>query len=136
MDALNWVEKIGGLQGAIDRSQDNYKTLEDWVKGCDWVDFLATDLVSRSTTSVCLKFVDRWFEALEEGDQMPFIKAMTKLLDKEGAAYDIAGYRDAPAGLRIWCGATVNATDVAELLPWLEWAYAEAKAEAQSAKAA
>ncbi len=98
------------------------------MENTEWVDFLAGDAATRSTTSVCLKIVDPWFVALPEEEKMPFIKAMTKLLDQEEAAYDIAGYRDAPAGLRIWCGATVSATDVKELLPWLEWAYEAAKA--------
>lgn len=128
LDALNWVDHIGGLEASIRRSEINFETLAEWVENTDWVDFLAGDAATRSTTSVCLKIVDPWFVALPEEEKMPFIKAMTKLLDQEEAAYDIAGYRDAPAGLRIWCGATVSVTDVKELLPWLEWAYEAAKA--------
>lgn len=135
-DALNWVDHIGGTSQAIRRSQINYEAIEKWVEKTDWVDFLATKKEERSTTSVCLKVVDSWFEALPDEDKTPFIKAMTKLLDEEGAAYDIAGYRDAPAGLRIWCGATVSVTNLEELCPWLDWAYATAKAQAQSQAAA
>ncbi len=136
LDALNWVSNIGGLRTTISRSEQNYKALENWVAKTDWADFLASDIHTRSTTSVCLKIVDPWFEALSDDAKMPFIKAMCKLLDEEGAAYDIAGYRDAPAGLRIWCGATVSGDDVEALCPWLDWAYALAKAKEQEANKA
>lgn len=136
LDALQWVKSIGGLKGAVARAQANAKAVENWVEKSDWAAFLAESVEIRSITSVCLKIKDEWFAALPEGDQTPFIKAMTKLLDAEGAAYDIAGYRDAPAGLRIWCGATVETADVEALLPWLDWAYASAKAQAQASKAA
>lgn len=126
-DALNWVDHIGGVDAAIRRSQINYETLAEWVGKTEWVDFLAPNEAERSTTSVCLKIVDPWFKGLTDDEKMPFIKKMTKLLDEEGAAYDIAGYRDAPAGLRIWCGATVSMTDLEELGPWLEWAFERAK---------
>mgnify|MGYP003630959799 CR=1 FL=1 len=128
LDALNWVDHIGGLENSIRRAEINFEVLERWVEKTSWVDFLAAVPETRSKTSVCLKIVDPWFEALADEDQMPFIKAMTKLLDEEGVAYDIAGYRDAPAGLRIWCGATVSMTDLTEVLPWLEWAFQTAKA--------
>ena len=127
LDALKWVEEIGGLKASIKRAQDNYDALKSWVAETDWVDFLAVDEVNRSTTSVCLKITDPWFEGLADDDKMPTIKKMTKLLDEEGAAYDIAGYRDAPAGLRIWCGATVSAEDVEALTPWLDWAFESVK---------
>ncbi|MGH1455996.1 MAG: phosphoserine transaminase [Alphaproteobacteria bacterium] len=130
-DALNWVDHIGGLSASIRRSQINYETLKKWVEKTDWVGFLATNEAERSTTSVCLKITDSWFTALPDEEKTPFIKAMTKLLDQEGAAYDIAGYRDAPAGLRIWCGSTVSMTDLEELCPWLDWAFETAKASAQ-----
>ena len=133
LDALNWVQNIGGLNTTISRSEQNYKALENWAAKTDWVDFLAEDPAIRSTTSVCLKIVDPWFEALADDAKTPFIKAMCKLLDEEGAAYDIAGYRDAPAGLRIWCGATVSGDDVEALTPWLDWAYEAAKAKEQAA---
>lgn len=129
LDALNWVANIGGLRTTIARSEENFKAIENWVAKTDWVDFLADDPATRSTTSVCLKVVDPWFEGLAETAKTPFIKAMCKLLDSEGAAYDIAGYRDAPAGLRIWCGATVQADDVEALCPWLDWAFAAAKSQ-------
>ncbi len=129
LDALNWVDHCGGVQSTVRRAQLNFETLEKWVNATDWVDFLAVDPVTRSTTSVCLKITDAWFEALPEDAKMPFIKAMCKLLDAEDVAYDIAGYRDAPAGLRIWCGATVSMTDLQELCPWLEWAYGVTRAE-------
>ncbi|MCB1783714.1 MAG: phosphoserine transaminase [Alphaproteobacteria bacterium] len=136
LDALKWVKSIGGLAGSIARAQANYDAIAAYVDRTDWVAFLADDASVRSITSVCLKITDGWFTALSDDEQQAFIKAMTKLLDKEGAAYDIAGYRDAPAGLRIWCGATIETRDVEALLPWLDWAYESAKASAQESKAA
>ncbi len=136
LDALNWVKSIGGLPQTIKRAQANCDAIADWVSKTEWAAFLAEDDTARSTTSVCLKITDPWFEALDDADKTPFIKAMTKLLDTEGAAYDIAGYRDAPAGLRIWCGATIETSDVQALLPWLEWAFETAKADASSQAAA
>ena len=133
MDALNWVENIGGVKTTIARSVENFKAIENWVAKTEWVDFLASDPETRSTTSVCLKIVDPWFEGLDDDAKTPFIKAMCKLLDDDGVAYDIAGYRDAPAGLRIWCGATVSGDDVEALCPWLDWAYEAAKAKEQAA---
>lgn len=132
LDALNWVKNIGGLRTTIARSEENYKAIANWVAKTDWVAFLAEDPAIRSTTSVCLKVVDPWFEGLADDAKMPFIKAMTKLLDTEHAAYDIAGYRDAPAGLRIWCGATVSGDDIEALTPWLDWAFEVAKSQAAS----
>lgn len=134
LDALNWVENIGGLKTTIARSEENFKVIENWVARTDWADFLADTPETRSTTSVCLKVTDDWFSNLD--DQEGFIKSMTKLLDNEGVAYDIAGYRDAPAGLRIWCGATVQASDVEALMPWLDWAYSVAKSEEERKAAA
>ncbi|MFK7839571.1 MAG: phosphoserine transaminase [Bdellovibrionales bacterium] len=136
LDALNWVSNIGGLRTTIARSQENFKAIENWVAKTDWVDFLARDPATRSTTSVCLKVVDPWFGELSDDAKTPFIKAMCKLLDDEGVAYDIAGYRDAPAGLRIWCGATVSGDDVEALCPWLTYAYEAAKAKESAAEAA
>lgn len=135
LDALRWVENIGGLRTTIARSEENYKAVENWVAKKDWIDFLAGDKASRSTTSVCLKITDEWFSAMDAEAQQAFIKSMCKLLDEDGIAYDIAGYRDAPAGLRIWCGATVQGDDVEALMPWVEWAYEACKAQEQ-AKAA
>ncbi len=131
LDALNWVESIGGLKATIARSDANYKAIEEWVAKTPWAEFLAEAPETRSTTSVCLKVNDSWFDGLPDDAKGAFIKSMTKLLDAEGVAYDIAGYRDAPPGLRIWCGATIETGDVEDLLPWLEWAFEEAKGQAQ-----
>jgi len=128
LDALSWVSSLGGLKATIARSAENFKMIENWVNKTDWVDFLATEPATRSTTSICLKIVDPSFAALGDDAQQNFIKDMTKLLDKDNVAFDIAGYRDAPAGLRIWGGATVEARDIGALLPWLDWAYATTKA--------
>ena len=121
LDALQWVESIGGVKGAtgtIARSEANLKVIEDFVAANDWISFLAKDKATRSNTSVCLTLT-----ATEEQ-----VKKMVKLLDAEGVAYDIGAYKDAPAGLRIWCGATVEASDLQALMPWLTWAYNEVKA--------
>ena len=135
IDALKWAEGCGNLKGLIKRVDANYAAIEDWVGKSDWIDFLAGDIPSRSKTSVCLKIVDPWFTGKDDEGQQSFIKDMAKILSKENAAHDIAGHRDAPAGLRIWCGATVEAADVALLNTWLDWAYAVTK-EATAAKAA
>lgn len=136
MDALGWVEKIGGLPETIKRSQDSYNLIAEWVQGSDWADFLAQEPAQRSTTSVCLKVKDDWFNGQTDEDQSQIIAQLCKMLDQEGAAYDIKSYRDAPAGLRIWCGATVETADVKSLLPWLDWAYAQVKAQRQAQQAA
>ncbi len=128
LDGLRWAEGIGGLNALITRSEANLGTIADWVERTDWVGFLARDPATRSSTSVCLRIVDPWFEALGEAQQaVP--KRIEALLDAEGVAHDINGYRDAPPGLRLWAGATVEADDLAALLPWLDWAYATAKQE-------
>lgn len=131
LDALKWIERIGGLESTMLRCQKNYEVLEEWVARTPWVDFLAQDKSVRSVTSVCLKVVDPWFENLAEEEKMPFIKSMTKLLDEREVAFDINGYRAAPAGLRIWCGASVSRTSLTELVPWLDWAFETAKQSAQ-----
>ncbi len=136
LDALMWVENIGGLKTTIARCEENYKAIENWVAKTDWAEFLAGDAASRSITSVCLKISDPWFDALSADEQGAIVKALVKMLDQEGVAYDIAGYRDAPVGLRIWCGATVQANDVEALMPWIDWAYQMTKAEDQRKKAA
>lgn len=127
IDALEWADGLGGLKGLIAKSEANLKVLEDWVAKTDWVDFLAADQATRSNTSVCLKVVDPWFASLDADAQAAVPKKLAALLDAEGVAFDIGGYRDAPPGLRIWTGATVEAADLKALLPWLDWAYAEAK---------
>ncbi len=127
IDALKWAEEIGGLDALHARAARNAAALGAWVEATDWIDFLCADPEIRSNTSVCLKIVDPSVTALGENEQRAFVKAMEKALDAEGAAYDIGGYRDAPPGLRIWCGATVDSADIKALGPWLDWAFAEAK---------
>ena len=129
IDALQWSKSIGGLEGLIARADGNLKIFADWVAKTPWVDFLASSEAIRSNTSVCLKIVDPAITALTAEQQAAFVKQLPAMLDKEKIAYDIDGYRDAPAGLRVWCGATVEKTDVAALTLWLDWAFAKAKAE-------
>ena len=128
IDALKWGESVGGLKGLIGRSEGNLAAMAAWVARTPWVDFLAEVPATRSCTSVCLKIVDPWFTALDEAGRAAAAKEVANRLDKERVAFDIAAYRDAPPGLRIWCGATIEASDIAALLPWLEWAYADVKA--------
>lgn len=134
LDALNWGKSIGGLKALIARADANTKVLADWKAKTPWIDFLAADPAIRSNTSVCLRFVDPAVTSLPADAQADFVKRLVAAVEKEGAGYDFAHYRDAPAGLRIWCGATVEAGDVALLTQWIDWAFAEAKA--QLAKAA
>lgn len=136
LDALKWVESIGGLKTTIARSEANLQAVAKWTEKSNWAGFLCADDAVRSRTSVCLKVTDPWFETLGDEDRQTFIKGMIKPLDKEAVAYDIASYRDAPAGLRIWAGATVETSDIEALLPWLDWAYEAAKGEEQKKKAA
>ncbi|WP_315835366.1 phosphoserine transaminase [Bradyrhizobium prioriisuperbiae] len=128
LDALNWGKSVGGLKSLIARADANTKVITDWVAKTPWVDFLAADPAIRSNTSVCLKVVDPAITALPADAQAAFAKALVGAVEKEGAGYDLGHYRDAPPGLRIWCGATVEASDVAALTHWLDWAFAEAKA--------
>jgi phosphoserine aminotransferase len=128
LDALNWAKSIGGLKALIARADTNAKVLADWKARTPWIDFLAKDPAIRSNTSVCLKVVDPAITALKADAQSEFAKKLVALVEKEGAGYDFAHYRDAPAGLRIWCGATVEANDVALLTQWIDWAFAETKA--------
>lgn len=127
LDALNWADSVGGLKGLIQRSEDNLSVLRNWVARTDWVQFLAADPNTVSNTSVCLKIVAPWFTALDSDAQAKAAKKLSQLLDAEEAAFDIGAYRDAPAGLRIWAGGTIEVSDLEALLPWLEWAYAEVK---------
>ena len=133
LDALAWARDVGGLKGLIDRSEGNLAAIADWVAKTAWVDFLAEEPAQRSCTSVCLKVVDPWFAALDDKAQADAAKAIASLLEAEGVALDINGYRDAPAGLRIWTGATIERTDVTALLPWLDWAFARVRAESRAA---
>ncbi|NQU72978.1 MAG: phosphoserine aminotransferase, partial [Rhodospirillales bacterium] len=132
LDGLIWGEQIGGLKGLIARSEANLAAISDWVADTDWVDFLARTPETRSCTSVCLSVVDPWFAALPADQQSAATKRMEEMLDEEGVAYDINGYRDAPPGLRLWAGATVETADMVALLPWLDWAYAQLKQELQA----
>jgi phosphoserine aminotransferase len=127
IDALRWAQKIGGLPALIARSKGNLAALESWVAGSSWARFLADDPRTRSNTSVCLKIVDKEIAVLPAEDQAKFAAAIASLLEKEGVAYDIGAYRDAPPGLRIWCGATVDQADIEALTLWLDWAFAETK---------
>jgi phosphoserine aminotransferase len=133
IDALKWAEGIGGLRAMQGRADANLGVLAGWVAKTDWVDFLAEDAAVRSNTSVCLKVVDPRITALSDDAQADFAKKLAGVLEKEGVALDIGGYRDAPAGLRIWCGATVEASDLEALTPWLDWAFATVSAELAAA---
>ncbi len=128
LDGLKWAESIGGLAGLIQRSQANLKAIENWVAQSNWAAFLAEDSAIRSSTSICLKITDPAYLTLSPKDRAKHAKSIVSMLDKEGVAYDIGSYRDAPAGLRVWGGATVESSDIERLLPWLDWAYAEVKA--------
>src|ERR1700754_922815 len=128
LDALNWAKSLGGLNALIARADANTKVLADWKAKTPWIDFLATDPAIRSNTSVCLKVVDPAITALSADAQADFAKKLVAMVEKENAGYDFAHYRDAPAGLRIWCGATVEAKDVEILTQWIDWAFAEMKA--------
>jgi phosphoserine aminotransferase len=133
LDALAWAESIGGRDALFARADANAARLADWVEKTDWVDFLALDPKTRSNTSVCLKVVDPAVRALDQVAQAAFAKALPELLEAEGVAFDIASYRDAPPGLRIWCGGTVELKNLEAMLPWLDWAFAEAKAGVRKA---
>jgi phosphoserine aminotransferase len=127
LDALKWAESLGGLSALIARSQANLQVVAKWVEQTDWIDFLANDPATRSNTSICLKIVASWFTELSLEEQQKFTKDLAALLDKEGVAYDLGSYRDAPPGIRLWGGATVETRDFELLFPWLEWAYSTAK---------
>jgi phosphoserine aminotransferase len=127
LDALDWSKSIGGLKALQARADANAKTIADWVARTPWIEFLAADPALRSNTSVCLKVVDPAVSKLAPDAQAAFVKGLGAALDKEGVAYDIDAYRDAPTGLRIWCGSTVERADVEALTLWLDWAFANAK---------
>jgi phosphoserine aminotransferase len=127
LDSLVWAKSIGGLNALIARADANTKTIADWVARTPWVEFLAKDPAIRSNTSVCLKVVDPTVTALPADAQASFVKAVAAALEKENVAYDIDGYRDAPPGLRVWCGATVDTADVEALTLWLDWAFDKTK---------
>jgi phosphoserine aminotransferase len=127
VDALNWAKSIGGQKGLMARADANTKVIADWVAKTPWIENLAKVSATASNTSVCLKFTDAAITSLPLDGQAAFAKAVAGALEKEGVAMDIAYYRDAPPGLRIWCGSTVERSDVEALVPWLEWAYHTAK---------
>jgi phosphoserine aminotransferase len=127
LDGLAWAEKEGGVDALIARSEANLATVAAWVERTPWVEFLAREPRTRSCTSICLKVVDPWFEGLDKDARAAAIKKMVGLLEKEGVAYDVASYRDAPPGLRIWGGSTVDNEDIEALMPWFDWAFAEIK---------
>jgi phosphoserine aminotransferase len=128
LDALAWGKSIGGLKALMARADANTKVLADWKARTPWIDFLAKDPATRSNTSVCLKVTDPAISSLSADAQSDFAKKLVALVEKENAGFDFAHYRDAPAGLRIWCGATVEARDVELLTQWIDWAFAETKA--------
>ena len=133
LDALRWAEEIGGLSALQARAQGNLDLIADWVAQRDWVDFLARDPATRSCTSICLSITAPWFTALDATDRQATAKEMVKLLEENEAGYDLGSYRDAPAGLRIWGGATVERGCIEALLPWLDWAYECVKDERAAA---
>ena len=133
LDALDWAKSVGGLPALHARADANAKVIADWVERTPWIDFLAGDPALRSNTSVCLKVVDPAVNRLTADAQAAFVKGIAAALEKEGVAYDIDAYRDAPPGLRVWCGCTAERADVEALTVWLDWSYAKAKAALEQA---
>jgi len=133
IDALDWADRVGGLRALFARADANFAALQAWVDRTPWVENLVAEPSVRSNTSVCLKIADPAFAALDEAAQRTFVKRMTALLEDAGAAFDIGGHRDAPPGLRVWCGATVETADIRALTPWLDWAFAAARPERMAA---
>jgi phosphoserine aminotransferase len=129
IDALKWAESIGGLEALHARANANAGALAAWVENTEWIDFLNADPATRSNTGVCLKITDPRVTGLDEAGQAAFAKRLSDLLEKEGVALDAASYRSAPPGLRIWCGATIEKTDIEALIPWIEWAFGACVAE-------
>ncbi len=123
LDSLRWAESVGGLPALIGRCEGNLAAVARWVDQTDWVDFLPERVDTRSCTSICLKIVAPWFTALPEDVRAKTAKQLVGLLEREGVAFDIGSYRDAPPGIRVWTGATIETSDVEKLLPWLDWAY-------------
>ncbi len=133
LDGLAWAERIGGLPALIGRSEANLAAVAAWVQRSDWAAFLAADPSQRSSTSICLRVVADWFTRLEESSQRRLIADAARRLEQEDAAYDVAAYRDAPPGFRLWGGATVDTEDVTRVLPWLDWALDAARVDAAGA---
>src|SRR5262249_43390258 len=128
LDTLQWAKSIGGLSALIGRADANARVIAEWVGRTAWVDFLAKNPRTRSNTSVCLKIVDPAVAGLSLDDQGAFAKNLVALLEKEGVAFGLGAHRDAPPGLRIWCGSTMEASDLEALTPWLDWAFAQTRA--------
>ena len=135
VDALTWARKVGGLKGLMARADANARVIFDFVEKNDWIENLAQDPATRSNTSVCLTIADKDVLALDADAQAAFAKGLVSLLDKQGVAYDIGAYRDAPSGLRIWAGATIDTADLEALMPWLAWAFETQKATLSKAAA-
>lgn len=129
IDAVEWGLAVGGLEALIARTGANAAALDEWVRRTDWIDYLSVDPATRSTTSVCLKIVDPRVAAMAEDARQALVTRMKALVEGEGAAFDIEGHRNAPAGLRVWCGCTVETADIEALTPWLDWAFEMALAE-------
>ena len=127
LDGLRWAEGIGGLRALVERSEANLAAIAGWVEKQDWIAFLAESPATRSCTSICLSLTAPWFTRLAAEERAAAAKRLVAALEKEGVAFDVGSYRDAPPGLRIWGGATVERADVLALLPWLEWAHAEVR---------
>ena len=127
LDALKWAESVGGLSALIERTERSLKVIENWVEKTGWADFLAEDPETRSNTSVCLKITDPWFTEKSVDQQDKVIKQLVSLLEEEGAGFDFGSYAAAPPGLRIWCGATIESSNVERLMPWIEWGFDQIK---------
>jgi phosphoserine aminotransferase len=125
--ALEWAQGLGGLHALIARADANAEAVDGWVGRTGWIEHLARDSATRSNTSVCLRFAEAALPGFDGEAQAALVKKMAALLEAEGAAFDVASYRDAPPGLRLWCGATVETADLEALFPWLDWAFYEAK---------
>ena len=128
LDALAWAESVGGLDGLVARTRANGAVIADWVEATPWVDHLAAAPETRSPTSVCLGFTETWFAALPADERAAVPRRIAALLAGENVAFDVAGHREAPPGLRVWAGATIDREDLEALMPWLDWAYGEVKA--------
>ena len=127
LDGLAWAESVGGLPGLVARAEANLAAVAAWVERTPWIEFLARDPATRSCTSICLEIVDPWFRGLDASGRTKAVKAIVRLLEREGVAFDVAAYRDAPPGLRLWGGATVDRDDIEALLPWLDWAFEQVR---------
>ena len=125
IDALNWCVEVGGQKELIKRSKNNLEVIKNWIEKNDWVEFLASDPKTYSSTSICFKFTHPDFTKLDNDNQKKLVKELCSLIEKEDAGYDINAYKDAPAGIRIWGGATVESSDIEKVLPWIEWAFFE-----------